>query len=364
MDIRLDKCTVFGMKKIDNTFQQFQPCLYLAKGQIPHVTIDGSFTYLGKIYDFKMDNSKAKSELVKKLEMLLNITSKLKVKSQTMLKILKLYIYSQIQFELKVYRFSTTWIDQNLDSLCIGHVRSWLELPVSSCIKQSISLSRAKGGINIPSLKSIAERTWLRTRHNLKSNTDPIMKYLWSNTSSNQANIKVDEILLENETLQQSMRQLVSNQSSEAESHFYELKLQGKLSKAVSESISCKNIVAWSNSLDLLDGNIFNFARKALIQQLPTSANLFRWKRTSDPFCGLCNMDAYQTNKHVLSNCSSVIALKRYTLRHNAILEILANWIAESLPFNNKLFVDLDILMESLTLFLKYSMNPCDRILL
>ena len=47
-----------------------------------------------------------------------------------------------------------------------------------------------------------------------------------------------------------------------------------------------------------------------------------------------------QTNKHVLSNCSSNGALCRYTSRHNKILYLLTNWLSSKLTCT-ELYCDL-----------------------
>ena len=86
---------------------------------------------------------------------------------------------------------------------------------------------------------------------------------------------------------------------------------------------------------------IFGFARKALIQQLPTAYNLHRWKKIDSPMCKLCNSDKVLSNKHVLNNCSDAKALERYSQRHDNILSLLANWIWSVKSEDQELFVDL-----------------------
>jgi hypothetical protein len=67
---------------------------------------------------------------------------------------------------------------------------------------------------------------------------------------------------------------------------------------------------------------------------------LSRWKMKSNPKCMLClNQD--QTNKHVLSNCSSSAALGRYTARHNSVLLLVANWLKSVIASEQAMFVDL-----------------------
>src|SRR6266516_2587029 len=75
--------------------------------------------------------------------------------------------------------------------------------------------------------------------------------------------------------------------------------------------------------------------------QLATLHNLKIWNCAPTNLCPKCGVD--QTNKHVLSNCSSPDALARYTNRHNTILEMIAKWIVQKLKSNQSLFCDLRV---------------------
>ena len=70
---------------------------------------------------------------------------------------------------------------------------------------------------------------------------------------------------------------------------------------------------------------MFKFVRKAIQNQLPTNNNLKRWGRSPT---NLCNN--IQSNKQVLSNCSSSSVRQRYTYRHNSVLLILVEWLRSS----------------------------------
>src|ERR1044072_7984021 len=97
--------------------------------------------------DFKLKNELAKTIIIKKLKDLLSVTSNIKTKVQLKIKIVKQYVLSQIRFELKTYNFGSTWIDQNLDSLVVKYVRDWLEMPISGCVKEMMTLPVSKGNI-------------------------------------------------------------------------------------------------------------------------------------------------------------------------------------------------------------------------
>ena len=118
------------------------------------------------------------------------------------------------------------------------------------------------------------------------------------------------------------------------------LKIQGKIIKSINESFNKATLIKWAGQLDNLAAPIYNFVRKAIQQQLPTVSNLSRWGISVDPRCLLCRN--IQSNKHVLSCCSSNIALERYKTRHDKVLKILVDWIISNSKPNRTVFVDLE----------------------
>jgi hypothetical protein len=88
MILRLDKCTAFGMQKRNGVYTQTMPNLSVTEGQIPAVPMNGEFTYLGRRFSFESKPDSIKSALEQKLKDLLHITSGLKIKAQTKIKIL------------------------------------------------------------------------------------------------------------------------------------------------------------------------------------------------------------------------------------------------------------------------------------
>ena len=138
-----------------------------------------------------------------------------------------------------------------------------------------------------------------------------------------------------------AVKTLKAEQIKKATNHVNMLEIQGISARSVLENIPKSNINTWASNLEISSGSLHNFARKALQQQLPTLANLARWKKVSNSSCPLCNKGAPQTNKHVLSNCSSDVALNRYTQRHNAVLYAIAEWIHSIKSADQQLFADV-----------------------
>src|SRR6267154_2807368 len=116
---------------------------------------------------------------------------------------------------------------------------------------------------------------------------------------------------------------------------------QGLMAKTVSETVLPRNIQLWKQAMDSLPEHVFNFARKAMMSQLPTLHNLKLWNCSSTNLCPSCGLD--QTNKHVLSHCSSPAALAQYTDRHNKVLEIIAKWILTHIEGTKSLYCDFRV---------------------
>ena len=167
MTIRLDKCCSFGMMKVKGHYEQIQPAIFVNGVKISQMTLGGSLTYLGKIFTFDMNNIEAKQKLMKKLQSLLKITSDLKIRVQLKLKIFQLFIHSQISHEqlLKQYDLTISWISQNLDAESYQHIKNWLKLPHSACVKEVTTVSKKYCGLGIQSFKEKFERLWLRKRY-------------------------------------------------------------------------------------------------------------------------------------------------------------------------------------------------------
>ena len=327
----------FGMRKQGSTYDQYDPKVYVKENQIPVVAHHEDFTYLGKIYNWNMNLNKAKDNLKDKLTSLLNTVSALKIKPQLKIKMLKLGIYPKLTFDLKVYRFPQSWITQELDSLIQRAIRNWLELPISTCLQEMCSLPYSHAGLNIQSLNTITKSLALTKRFGLVNSPNQEIRDVWQ-VSKNKYVI-TDELLLNSNNVIEAKKKLVQSVISNALTHVNGLTTQGISISEILKHATVKSISGWSITLQELPSTLFCFARKAILNQLPTKSNLHRWKKLPNPSCPLCGQD--QTNKHVLNNCSNPCALERYKTRHDAVLHLICRITKASLPATSHLFADL-----------------------
>ena len=150
-----------------------------------------------------------------------------------------------------------------------------------------------------------------------------------------------DEILVRNISQSSAMKSLKLAHTKQSTEHLHGLQIQGASARSIADSVPKENTNIWSATIETTSTSLHNFARKALLQVLPTASNLFRWGRLSDPSCPLCACGNAQTNKHVLSNCSSATALRRYTSPHDGVLGLLLSWLRSVVPESCAIYTDL-----------------------
>ena len=163
---------------------QFCPNLTIMDAPVQSVEIGGSFKYLGKVFSFNQNDEPAKFTLKTRLKELLDKTSSLEISPQMKLKVLRLYIPSQISFDLRlrIYNMSYTWIAQNLDALFINAVNDWLEMPRNTCTKEILELPRNTGGHDMCLPSTMSMKLRLSLRYNLQNNINDDLRKIWQAT--------------------------------------------------------------------------------------------------------------------------------------------------------------------------------------
>src|SRR6266516_8648 len=228
---------------VDRKFQQILPKINLQnKGMIPAVPMGGHFKYLGKVSDSKSLNSVPKEEIETKLKNMLGKTSFLKVRCQTKLKTFSMYVPSQFNFELKIYKFTDAFLSGIVDRLCTRYIREWLEFPPSSCVTEWASSSINYCGLGIPTFAQRAARMSITRRHLLQTSKNLSIRDLWEVTGK--PNARADS-LLDNSDLRKASAILRDVQAKESIDNFLGLKSQGIMTKTVIESVLPKNIQLW-----------------------------------------------------------------------------------------------------------------------
>ena len=67
LQVRVDKCSVFGIKHNGKKATQFKPYLKLNNQILPSVEINGTFQYLGEQFSYKMETDEIENDLQSEL---------------------------------------------------------------------------------------------------------------------------------------------------------------------------------------------------------------------------------------------------------------------------------------------------------
>ena len=121
--------------------------------------------------------------------------------------------------------------------------------------------------------------------------------------------------------------------------HLKELRMQGRI--LVDDTLAAPR---WTKDSFGLPRRLLKFGFNAILESLPVGAARKRWwHRNGD--CGRCG--AYQTVHHVMANCKSLLEAGYYTMRHNAVLRLLLDFLLAHVGEEWTVMVDLPDLPSS-----------------
>ena len=191
MVIRVDKCSTFGIKKASTSSTQFLPKLIINNVLVPSVDNGKSFRYLGRYFNFSMNNLQHMSDLLDITTTLMTKINDLPCHPKNKLLIYHRFLLSKISWNLTVADISKTWIVENHDSIVSKYIRQWLELPISATLS-SLIINKSKYGMSLvlPSTKFVQCQTTIRDA--LKSSPKHDIVNLWNETSHH-TNIQYDQ---------------------------------------------------------------------------------------------------------------------------------------------------------------------------
>ena len=114
-----------------------------------------------------------------------------------------------------------------------------------------------------------------------------------------------------------------------------QLPAQGEMTRAWGES----SPDLWVRSVQELPPAAMKFSLNASLNTLPTNANLQLWGKRASDTCTLCR-SSRQRLEHILNNYPKALELRRYSIRHDAVLNIIGCFIKSHLPAQFSMTVD------------------------
>ena len=113
LEIRVDKCHSFGVRKYMSSAIQCQPNLIINGEKIPPIENGESFEYLGNQFSFSMAKDVIKSQLHSDLMDYIDTIEHLPLHSRFKIMIITRYVYSKLRWRLTVNEIDSTWINKS-----------------------------------------------------------------------------------------------------------------------------------------------------------------------------------------------------------------------------------------------------------
>ena len=326
MIIRVDKCKSFGIRKASTCSTQFQSKLFVNRERVKPVEPGGSFKYLRRYFNYDMNNSEHKREVLQKTTEILNIFNCLPLHPRKKLMIYSHYLLSKLSWDLTIADLDVTWVKNTLDNLCHNHICCWLEIPPCGTI-EILLLSTTQYGINRLNISTKFEQCQVTIRKSLKESPNEDIRELFQITSVG-SNIKYYSF--------ESTREVLVQARQSKKEKITGLKSQSEIVTSVWEEALASTRSKWFSVQKVLPKNIFNFTIRYFNNTLATKSNMQKWGKAFTKICDYC--PEVQTLNHVVAACKLALREGRYTWRHNLILLNLSLIIKSKVKH---LYVDL-----------------------
>ena len=114
--VRVDKCSVFGMRKSKSESVQYQPYVTMNRERFRPRGNGDSFTYLEKEFNFNMNCDRVKENLMKTIRDFTNRIDTTTIHTLCQIEMCQKYVYLKIKWDLPIHDLSKTWVNENIDS--------------------------------------------------------------------------------------------------------------------------------------------------------------------------------------------------------------------------------------------------------
>ena len=252
------------------------------------------FTYLGRVFDFNMDDEAHKTSLVEKCKRILEDIDRLPLHPKHKIELYSKFLMSKISWDLTISDINITWVKHTLDSVSSSFVRKWLEIPINGTL-DIVTLSKEKFGLNIIKISAKYLQCQTTKRNCLKKSPNPDINYLHQATA--QESIQVDQYKDTSDVTKSVRAKQIEKISNDLQYQGYIVKQMWTLSSEQLKKL-------WIDVRDILPSNIYNFTNRYMNNTLATLKNMVMWGKATMDTCFACKENS-QSLLHVVSGCKS-----------------------------------------------------------
>ena len=308
-----------------------------------------SFKFLGMPVRVYTTNADARSSLQESLQRMLTAIDETLLTRQQKLRLFKHGVCPRLSWPLLVEDFPISWLERELQPLATKALKKWAGLARSSN-KSILFLPVKRGGLALPSLTGLYKKLQaMKMAQLLKSRDQGVRKAadlrLSEEKKSQRMKFKpaalIDSISCENPSLSRkavtgvAKAVLMRTEADERHQNLSQLPSQGEMTRSWGDN----STELWVKASQSLPPEVLKFVLNASLNTLPTNANLHMWGKKTTDGCPLCQ-GPRQTLPHILNNCPMAMQLRRYSKRHDAVLQVIGNFIRAHLPSQFSISID------------------------
>ena len=326
----------------------YSPCLSIG-GECMQPVGNSAFKFLGIHIRVPPDPAEARNSLKESLEAMLRAIYAVPVTRNQKLRLYKQGVCPRLTWPLLVESFPISFFKKVIDPLITRYLKKWSGL-TRSANTSLLFLSPRKGGLGLPSVMTIYKKQQVCRHIQLQSSRDPAVRAVAQHHLEVQRH-KQREVFRPAEVAQQITEQnvslchksisrraktLVATEEDELmSSRLQNLPQQGKMMAQFEGSAAA----LWSKCVGRLPPEPLSFILNATVESLPTNANICKWGKIPLPSCALCHGE-HQSLLHILNDCPTAMILRRYSARHDEVLQIMSAFVGTHLPPSFSMSVD------------------------
>ena len=347
---KVSKCAATSID--GQTGRTTNPRLHITQEKIPY--LGSNFTsFLGLPINATLSLDSIKEQIHSKLEGFLTATDHSPLSRQQKLRIYRLAICPRLTWLLSLTDLPLTWVERTLEPLATRLLKKWCGLS-RSADPARIFLSKASGGLDIPSITTCFKKAQVSRYSQLMTSTDSTCRFLAERKHARDIGTHrklkpTEEVIATMQEYPNATRSKLASEARKRVTSHDQRVLTDHASSTAKEghlfAITEKGDEMWSDTALSLSEHHFAFAMGAAVDSLPHNANLYTWRKLSSDLCPIClklGQQRRQTLAHVLSHCQATLQHGRYNTRHDRVLRILYNHMLENLPKGTTVVVDLD----------------------
>ena len=265
------------------------------------------------------------------------------------LRLYKMGICPRLSWTLMVEEFPLTWLERHLQPLTTRYLKKWAGL-AKTANTAILFLPTNRGGLALPSLVTTYKKQQTSRMAQLLTSGDPGVRSAANLLVLDEEKTKRSRLTpavfvngireLEppksKQALARSAKSLVAEEDNDKRHQdLCSLAIQGDMARRWEGN----SPQLWVKAVEGLPPEVFKFSLNAALDTLPSNINLRRWGKKNYDICPLCSSS--QSLQHVLNNCPTAMNLRRYSMRHDNVLEVIGEFVKNHLEPSFTLTIDL-----------------------